>query len=427
MKRTKLTIVLILVFIVFLILLPFLAEMNVLGTPLKCLKSYFSSDSNKEYFEVVLSAIVILTTFILFYWQNTIESHNKKRELKEEKEKQEKLYLEQRERERALVRPLFLTELQEQNSAIRLFIRESTPLTNITVYYQNVEDESFKEEFVGNAVSGDYIFRFNSDKLESAIIECRTYLDENIYFQYHVGNNLLHYRIVDGEDLNYIREILKRRILNDSIENNLSHIIEIYNIQLQHSVYESIFFNKFIEFFSSHKQYWRISKEDKLLRLSVILGEDDIEISLSRSIGLDSKHDYAQTPEIFVELLEVINKYLKDCWYTTCEEAEQERYYFIGNIRNYQGTEIGSYVERFENEMINRKLITQYIDDLITYLQKTKQMVDFPLRIVEVYLNKYVTISKERVEYPNEVKHVKEQIRNDLRKVFSKYILKGNE
>ena len=86
MKRTKLTIVLILVFIVFLILLPFLAEMNVLGTPLKCLKSYFSSDSNKEYFEVVLSAIAILTTFILFYWQNTIESHNKKRELKEEKE-----------------------------------------------------------------------------------------------------------------------------------------------------------------------------------------------------------------------------------------------------------------------------------------------------------------------------------------------------
>lgn len=49
MKRTKLTIVLILVFIVFLILLPFLAEMNVLGTPLKYLKSYFSSDSLKLY------------------------------------------------------------------------------------------------------------------------------------------------------------------------------------------------------------------------------------------------------------------------------------------------------------------------------------------------------------------------------------------
>lgn len=427
MKRTKLTIVLILVFIVFLILLPFLAEMNVLGTPLKCLKSYFSSDSNKEYFEVVLSAIAILTTFILFYWQNTIESHNKKRELKEEKEKQEKLYLEQRERERALVRPLFLAELQGKNSAIKLFIRDSAPLTNITIYYQNVENESFKEKFVGNAISGDCIFRFDSDKLESAIIECRTYLDENIYFQYHVGNNLLHYRTVDGEDLNYIGEILKRRILNDSIENNLSHIIEIYNMQLQNSSYETIFFNKFIDFFSSHTQYWRMSRKDKLFKLSVILGEDNIETSLSRAVGLDSKEDYAQTPEIFVEILEVINKFLKDCWYTTCEEAEQERYYFIANIRNYQRTEIGSYIERFNNEEINRELMTQYIDDLITYLQNNKKMVDFPLRIVEVYLENYVTISRARLGYPNEVAHVKEQIRNDLRKVFSKYILKGKE
>lgn len=192
-----------------------------------------------------------------------------------------------------------------------MFVRESAPLTNITVYYQNVENKSFQEEFVGNAVSGDYIFRFDSDKLESAIIECRTYLDENIYFQYHVGNNLIHYRMIDGEDLSYISEVLKRRILNDSIENNLNHIIEIYNIQMQHSFYESIFFNKFIDFFSSHKQYWRTSEKDRLLKLSVILGEDTIETSLSRSVGLDSKQDYNQTPEIFIELLEVINKYLK--------------------------------------------------------------------------------------------------------------------
>lgn len=427
MRRRKLTIVLILAFIVSLILLPLLAEMNVIGLLFRAIMSYFSSDTNKDYFEVVLSAIAIFTTFILFDWQNTIESHNKQIERKEEKEKQEKLYLEQRERERAFVRPLFLSELQGKNSEIRLFIRESAPLTNITIYYQNIANENFQEKFVGNAVSGDCIFRFDSDKLESAIIECRTYLDENIYFQYHVGNNLLHYRIVDGEDLNYIKEILKRRILNDSIENNLSHMIEIYNIQLQHSFYESIFFNKFIDFFSSHKQYWRMSKQDKLFKLSVILGVDSIETSLSDSIGLDSKQDYGQTPEIFVELLEVINKYLKDCWYTTCEEAEQERYYFIGNIRNYQGTEIGSYIERFENEMINRELMTQYIDDLIVYLQNNKKMVDLPLRCVEVYLKRYVSISKERLGYPNEIEHVKEQIRNDLRKVFSKYILKGNE
>ncbi|MFA9413454.1 MULTISPECIES: hypothetical protein [unclassified Streptococcus] len=383
MRRTKLAIISILAFIIFLILLPLLAEMNIMGVLFKYLKLYFSSDSNKDYFEVVLSAIAIFTTFILFDWQNTIESHNKQLERKEEKEKQEKLYLEQRERERAFLRPLFLAELQGKNSAIRLFIRESAPLTNITIYYQNIANENFQEKFVGNAVSGDCIFRFDSDKLESAIIECRTYLDENIYFQYHVGNNLLHYRIVDGEDLNYIREILKRRILNDSIENNLSHMIEIYNIQLQHSVYESLFFNKFIDFFSSHTQYWITSKEDKLFKLSVILGENNIETSLSRSIGLDSKEDYAQTPEIFFELLEVINKYLKDCWYTSCEEAEQERDYFISNIRNYQGTEIGSYIERFENEMINRELMTQYIDDLIMYLQNSKKWLIFLLGVLK--------------------------------------------
>ncbi|HEP1569293.1 hypothetical protein PWF75_09410 [Streptococcus suis] len=408
--------------IIFLIALPLLEhslnEFSFLGD----IKLYFSSDGNKSYFEVMLSVITVLTTFLVFYWQNQIEINNKNKEIKQEKEKQEQFYLEQREREHAVVRPLFLVELQGKFSVIRLFLRESAPLTNITVYYQNVENESFQEEFVGNAVSGDCIFRFDSDKLESAIIECRTYLEEQIYFQYHVGNNLIHYRVVDGEDLSYISRVLKRRILNNIVENSLNHVIEIYHIQLQHSLYESIFFNKFIDFFSIHKQYWRTAGKDKLFKLSVILGEDNIEAALSQSIGLDSKQDYKQTPEILIDLLTVINKYLKDVFSTNCEEAPKEREYFIGNIRNYQETEIGKYIERFESEPINREMIVQYIDDLIIYLQKNIKMVDFPLRVIEVYLKRYVTISKAIIEHPNEVKHVKTQIRHDLRKVFSKYI-----
>ncbi|AWL25457.1 hypothetical protein [Streptococcus suis] len=408
--------------IIFLIVLPLLEhslnEFPFLGD----IKLYFSSDSNKSYFEVMLSVITVLTTFQVFYWQNQIEINNKNKEIKQEKEKQEQLYLEQREREHAVVRPLFLVELQGKNSVIKLFLRESAPLTNITVYYQNVENESFQEEFVGNAVSGDCIFRFDSDKLESAIIECRTYLEEQIYFQYHVGNNLIHYRVVDGEDLSYISGVLKRRILNNIVENSLNHVIEIYHIQLQHSLHESIFFNKFIDFFSTHKQYWRTAGEDKLFKLSVILGEDNIEAALSQSIGLDSKQNYKQTPEIFTDLLTVINKYLKDVFSTNCEEAPKEREYFIGNIVNYRETEIGKYIEIFRNEPIDRETITKYIDDLIVYLKREKQMVDFPLRIVEVYLKRYVTVSKAIIGYSNEVEYVKTQIRNDLREVFSKYI-----
>ncbi|WP_409374161.1 hypothetical protein [Streptococcus suis] len=97
--------------IIFLIVLPLLEhslnEFPFLGD----IKLYFSSDSNKSYFEVMLSVITVLTTFQVFYWQNQIEINNKNKEIKQEKEKQEQLYLEQREREHAVVRPLFLVEL----------------------------------------------------------------------------------------------------------------------------------------------------------------------------------------------------------------------------------------------------------------------------------------------------------------------------
>ncbi|WP_409374163.1 hypothetical protein [Streptococcus suis] len=113
---------------------------------------------------------------------------------------------------------------------------------------------------------------------------------------------------------------------------------------------------------------------------------------------------------------------MKDVFSTNCEEAPKEREYFIGNIVNYRETEIGKYIEIFRNEPIDRETITKYIDDLIVYLKREKQMVDFPLRIVEVYLKRYVTVSKAIIGYSNEVEYVKTQIRNDLREVFSKYI-----
>ncbi|MDG3131537.1 hypothetical protein MKL26_00680 [Streptococcus suis] len=407
--------------IVFLTALPlleyYLNEFSFLGD----IKLYFSSDANKSYFEVMLSVITILTTFLVFNWQNKIEINNKNRELKQEKEKQEQLYLEQRERERADVRPLFLVELQGKNSVIRLFIRESAPLTNITVYYQNVENESFQEEFVGNAVSGDIIFRFDSNKLESAIIECKTYLEEQIYFQYHVGNNLIHYRVITRDELPYAKNVLNRRILNDSIESELKNVIEIYGIQLQYSYYESVFFNTFKKFFSDDFRNFRFSTDDKLLHLSVILGQKNIEDILGQAIDTNSRLTFKRYPQIFIELLEVINKYLKDVFSTNCVEAPKEREYFIGNIMNYRETEIGKYIEIFRNEPIDRETITKYIDDLVIYLKREKQMVDFPLRVIEVYVKDYVTISKDRLGYPNEVEYVKTQITNDLREVFSKY------
>lgn len=416
------SIILLIILLILLIVLPSIANINIQGSyPFKFIKLYFDGD-NKNYFEVIFSGITILITFLIFYWQSQIELQNKIQEIEVEKEKHQKIYLEKRERERAAVRPLFLVELQRESSKIKSFIRENAPLTNVTVYFRNMEDEEFQEKFIGNVTSGETVFKFDSEKLESAIIECRTYLEEHIYFQYHVGNNLLHYRIVDGENLDYIRNILKRRILNDIADSSLTRVIEIYGSQLQYSYYEDIYFNKFIDFLLSNCEF-KFSLDDKLLYSSIVLGQEEIESVLSRAIDVSARITYKETPEIFIEVLEVINKYLKDYYYTNCKEVKKEnRGYFISNIRIYMGTILEKYVEIFEKEPINQEIITRYIDDLIIYLKDSKKMVELALRNVEVYVRDYVTISKDRVGYPNEMKYAIDQVRNDLRKVFSKYV-----
>lgn len=63
-----------------------------------------------------------------------------------------------------------------------------------------------------------------------------------------------------------------------------------------------------------------------------------------------------------------------------------------------------------------------YIDDLIIYSKESQHVPEFALRNIEVYVRDYVKISSDRLGYPNDIKHVKQQIKNDLRKVISKYI-----
>lgn len=99
-----------------------------------------STGNNKDYFQVVFSAMAILTTYLVFNLQRVRERRiqeeekikERESELVKENEKQEQFFAE-REMELSQVRPLFMINKLENEYEIELFMKGKEPLTNIKI------------------------------------------------------------------------------------------------------------------------------------------------------------------------------------------------------------------------------------------------------------------------------------------------------
>ena len=164
-----------------------------------------STGNNKDYFQVVFSAMAILTTYLVFNLQRVRERRiqeeekikERESELVKENEKQEQFFAE-REMELSQVRPLFMINKLENEYEIELFMKGKEPLTNIKIYSKLIEGDfdEIRPILFGNATRGDILFKFDPLETEMVLVSCMTFLDERIYFVYYIGDSMLHFREV---------------------------------------------------------------------------------------------------------------------------------------------------------------------------------------------------------------------------------------
>lgn len=401
-----------LLLILFLLFIPLLASIPQFSWVLG-IRTYFSSDANGPYFEVMSAVLAVLATFVIFYWQQLVEKDRQQEEVEKLREKERNDYLEKREIDFALVRPMFLIKNNHGRCKVELYVRDKVPVKSITIFSREIGKNRYTEKFIGNSSLGQTLFSFNEASLESLIIECKTYINEDVYFQYHAGNNTVHYRLGNAEDIEFCRENYRRKHL---LYNGSKY--EVYDSLLQNSVYEDFFEKIFLTFLKSHKPYWRSYKENKLLRLSMIVESNEVEEILSRAINElgDYKNNYLE----FIELLQVVRKYVEDSWCTNCgsiDPSSQEIHYYVNNITE-QG--LNQYKQIFMNNGIDKIIICNYIDDLITLMLQNQKIYTYPTRNIELYVIDYVSIAKSRKENQQEIETVLRKVRQDIRNVFAK-------
>ena len=179
--------------ITIILLLVFLPYLSLESSFLRDIYVYLVSDkgTNKEYFEVVLSAITILITFLMFYLQRNRERKIKIIEDKNREKEQKNLYFEQREKSYAEVRPLFIVQKRQGIGEIELFMRGKEPILNIKIYLKliNSVTDSLSPVIVDSATKGDKLLSFDLGDTEMIVISCKTFLEESIYFVYFIGDS----------------------------------------------------------------------------------------------------------------------------------------------------------------------------------------------------------------------------------------------
>ena len=389
----------------------------------------FISVANKDYYGVVLSALAILVTFLIFNSQNEKEKKLRFEDEQRRNDREEKEYLEKRERRFASARPYFIVE--KDNTAakakIKIFMEDNVPLENILVCERKLSDKEseVKSQIIGTSNSGDYLYEFSLNELEMIVIKCTTYFDEEIYFQYYTGDITIHYRMVENdEDLNYSKS-LERSYLSDYLVEKKENYepkdvnTEIYKQNIYSVAWERVAKKRFSQY-----RYQilgsivtdRIFAENKNLEILGVIEKDNVGEILGSSITYLREHYKDFSNETIIELLETIKKYMTNYWYTTCTElSEERRYYFKGNLPNTPLLE--KYSTLFDKS-VDAKVMINYADDLIL-LAKKDYFSDFLFRNLEVYLNEHVEIASERIGFDNEVNLVYNEIRSKIKKILS--------
>lgn len=392
----------------------------------------FISVANKDYYGVVLSALAILVTFLIFNSQNEKEKKLRFEDEQRRNDREEKEYLENRERRFASARPYFIVE--KDNTAakakIKIFMEDNVPLENILVCERKLSDKEseVKSQIIGTSNSGDYLYEFSLNELEMIVIKCTTYFDEEIYFQYYTGDITIHYRMVENdEDLNYSKS-LERLYLSDYLVEKKENYepkdvnTEIYKQNIYSVAWERVAKKRFSQYRLQILESIvadRIFTENKNLEILGVIEKDNVGEILGSSITYLREHYKDFSNETIIELLETIKKYMTNYWYTTCTElSEERRYYFKGNLPNTPLLE--KYSTLFDKS-VDAKVMINYADDLIL-LAKKDYFSDFLFRNLEVYLNEHVEIASERIGFENEIEFVYDNIRTDIKQILSKML-----
>lgn len=408
------------------ILLPLFRNHNPLATSIY----NFISVANKDYYGVVLSALAILITFLIFNSQNEKEKRLHFEDEQRRNDREEKEYLENREKRFASARPYFIVERDNTaaKAKIKVFMEDNVPLENILVCERNLSDgeAEVRTQIIGTKNSGDYLYEFSLDELEMIVVKCTTYLDEEIYFQYYTGDITIHYRMVENnEDLNYSKSLGRLYLSDYLIEQKEKYepkdkSTEIYKQNIYSVAWERVAKKRFSQYrFQILESIVadRIFTGDKNLEILGVIEKGNIGEILGSSVTYLREHHKDFSKENIIELLGTIKKYINDYWYTKCTElSEERRYYFKGNLPNTPL--LGKYSALFDKS-VDVEVMMDYADDLIS-LVKEDYFSDFLFRNLEVYLNEHVEIAPERIGFENEIEFVYDNIRTDIKQILSK-------
>ena len=181
----------------------------------------FISIANKDYYGVVLSALTIFVTFLIFNSQNVEEKKRRSEDEQTRNKREENEYQEKREKRFSSARPYFVIEKNTTTTQanIKIFMEDDVPLENILVCERKLSDkeDEVKSKIIGTKNSGDYIYQFSLDEIEMIVVKCKTYFDEEVYFQYYTGDIAIHYRMIENsEDISYSKS-LGRSYLSDCL------------------------------------------------------------------------------------------------------------------------------------------------------------------------------------------------------------------
>jgi hypothetical protein len=393
----------------------------------------FISVANKDYYGVVLSALAILVTFLIFNSQNEKEKKLRFEDEQRRNDREEKEYLENRERRFASARPYFIVE--KDNTAakakIKIFMEDNVPLENILVCERKLSDKEseVKSQIIGTSNSGDYLYEFSLNELEMIVIKCTTYFDEEIYFQYYTGDITIHYRMVENdEDLNYSKS-LERSYLSDYLVEKKENYepkdvnTEIYKQNIYSVAWERVAKKRFSQYRLQILESIvadKIFTGNKNLEILGVIEKDSIGEILGSSIKYLREHHKDFSNEIIIELLEVIKKYLNDYWYTTSTDITEigQKQYFKGNLRDNESFK--KYNTIF-NQHIDQEVMSNYIDDLILFCQiQTNNFDDWLFRNLELYLNEHIEIAGGKIDI--EIVTIFDNIRTDIKQILSKML-----
>ena len=392
----------------------------------------FISIANKDYYGVVLSALTIFVTFLIFNSQNVEE---KKRRFEDEQtrtKREENEYQEKREKRFSSARPYFVIEKNTttMQANIKIFMEDDVPLENILVCERKLSDkeDEVKSKIIGTKNSGDYIYQFFLDEIEMIVVKCKTYFDEEVYFQYYTGDIAIHYRMIENsEDISYSKSLGRSYLSDCLIEQKEKYDpkdarTEIYKQNIYSFAWERVAKKRFSQYRNQILESIvgdSIFTGNKNLEIIGVIEKDNIGEILGGSINYLREHKGDFSTEIVIELLEVIKKYINDTWYTSCSTFNKERiYYFKGNLTDSAFS--NKYSVIFDKS-VDIDVMNDYVDDLILYVEKGL-FNDYLFRNLEVYLNENITMATGRYGYDNEVNLVNNKIRSRIKQILSKTI-----